>query len=493
MTKHILAIDQGTTSSRAMVFTERGEATASHQIAFKQYFPEDGWVEHDPEEIWSTVVNSCKQAILHAKISATNISAIGISNQRETTIIWDKKTGNPIYNAIVWQDRRTFDACKKLENHIDKKRLQEKTGLLLDPYFSATKIAWILDHVEGARARAENGELCFGTIDTFLLWRLTAGKIHATCATNASRTLLFNLQTQNWDDSLLSLFNIPKQLLPEVHDNTHQFGITDKSILDAEIPITGIAGDQQAATIGQACFSPGMMKSTYGTGCFMLLNTGEKPVYSKHQLLTTIVYRINGVVTYGIEGSIFIAGAGIQWLRDGLHIIDHAQDSDKLARSVSDNGGVYLVPAFTGLGAPYWDPKARGALLGLTRDSNRGHVVRATLEAVCYQTRDLMDAMIADGSPAPQTLRVDGGMVQNNWLLEFLAGILGTRVVRAACIETSALGAAYLAGLGAGIYHSLEDISRLWKGSGSYEPTMTHKDRDSLYQGWKKAVSRVLS
>ncbi len=492
MKDYILAIDQGTTSSRAMIFTKQGEMVSEHQIAFEQHFPQNGWVEHNPDDILNSVIECCQAALKNASLKADSIAAIGISNQRETTIVWDRATGKPVYNAIVWQDRRTADLCERINAQIDVRKLQAKTGLLLDPYFSATKIAWILDNVEGAREKAESGGLCFGTVDTFLLWHLTKGESHATDASNASRTLLFNIQNLDWDDELLTLFNIPKSLLPEVCDNAHEFGITDASFFGKPIPVTGMAGDQQAATVGQACFSAGMIKSTYGTGCFMMLNTGGEIVFSQNKLLTTVLYRINGQPTYALEGSIFIAGAGVQWLRDGLGLLDHAKDSEELAASVHDTGGVYLVPAFTGLGAPYWDPHARGALLGLTRNSNRAHIVRATLEAVCYQTRDLLEAMINDGTAIPGELRVDGGMVANDWLLEFLSDTLSTRVERASCLETSALGAAYLAGLGAGLYTSLEEVSDLWQSNRTFTPNMTQERREALYQGWRVAVSRVL-
>ena len=492
MKDYILAIDQGTTSSRAMIFTKQGEMVSEHQIAFEQHFPQNGWVEHNPDDILNSVIECCQAALKNASLKADSIAAIGISNQRETTIVWDRATGKPVYNAIVWQDRRTADLCERINAQIDVRKLQAKTGLLLDPYFSATKIAWILDNVEGAREKAESGGLCFGTVDTFLLWHLTKGESHATDASNASRTLLFNIQNLDWDDELLTLFNIPKSLLPEVCDNAHEFGITDASFFGKPIPVTGMAGDQQAATVGQACFSVGMIKSTYGTGCFMMLNTGGEIVFSQNKLLTTVLYRINGQPTYALEGSIFIAGAGVQWLRDGLGLLDHAKDSEELAASVHDTGGVYLVPAFTGLGAPYWDPHARGALLGLTRNSNRAHIVRATLEAVCYQTRDLLEAMINDGTAIPGELRVDGGMVANDWLLEFLSDTLSTRVERASCLETSALGAAYLAGLGAGLYTSLEEVSDLWQSNRTFTPNMTQERREALYQGWRVAVSRVL-
>jgi glycerol kinase len=493
MSAFILAIDQGTTSSRAMIFNHEGKPIHQHQIELTQHFPQNGWVEHDPEEIWRTTLTCCRKVITDASLRAADISAIGISNQRETTVIWDRKTGKPIYPAIVWQDRRTADYCQLLIRQGMGEKIQHKTGLLLDPYFSASKIKWILQHVEGARAKAINGELAFGTIDTYLLWQLTGGKQHATDATNASRTSLFNIHTQMWDEELLDLFGVPKSLLPMVLDNCAHFGRTDPHVFGHEISITGMAGDQQAATVGQACFQSGMVKSTYGTGCFVLLNTGEKAIRSNNRLLTTIAYRINGKVTYGLEGSIFVAGAAVQWLRDALHLIKSAAETQTLAASVENTGGVYLIPAFTGLGAPYWDPQARGALLGLTRDTHIAHIVRATLEAVCYQTRDLMGAMISDSAHALQTLRVDGGMAANDWLLQFLTDILHVEVERPRCIETSALGAAFLAGLGAGIYSSLAEISQLWQADKSFVPSMPSEKREALYAGWRKAINRIIS
>jgi len=497
MPQYLLAIDQGTTSSRAVIFTALGSVVAEHQREFKQYYPKDGWVEHDPEEIWQSTLICCQQAIQHAikqaQLTVKEITAIGISNQRETTIIWDKNTGKAIYPAIVWQDRRTTDYCRELASHASvNETIKHKTGLLLDPYFSATKIAWILDHVEGARQRASQGDLLFGTVDTFLIWRLTKGKRHVTDATNASRTLLFNIREQRWANELLSLFNIPHAMLPTVLDNCAEFGECDSEYFGRAIPITGVAGDQQAATIGQAAFKPGMIKSTYGTGCFVLLNTGDQIVTSENQLLSTIAYRIKDKVTYGLEGSIFNAGTTIQWLRDSLHLIQESSESAALAASITDNHGVYLVPAFTGLGAPYWDPNARGALLGLTRDSGIAEIVRAALEAVCYQTRDLMQAMTADYHGSLATLRVDGGMVANDWLLQFLSDILNLPVERPACIETSALGAAYLAGLGAGIYQSLDEIAERWHLQQRFAPNMPSQQREQLYQGWQRAVRRVI-
>lgn len=493
MPQHLLAIDQGTTSSRAIIFSPQGDVISKHQIDLKQYYPQEGWVEQDPNEMWDSTVECCRQALLNARLAADTIAAIGICNQRETTIIWDKKTGQPIYPAIVWQDRRTSHLCKKLMQHKIHTQLQEKTGLLLDPYFSATKIMWLLEHVPHARERAERGELAFGTVDTFLLWRLTKGQSYATDATNASRTLLFNIHTQQWDSHILDAFDIPLALLPKVLDSSAHFGHTDETILGAGIPITGIAGDQQAATIGQACFDVGMVKTTYGTGCFMLMNTGSQVIYSKNKLLSTIAYRLNGKTTYGLEGSIFSAGVTVKWLRDTLKLIKTTAEAEELAKTVADTEKVYFVPAFTGLGAPYWDPDARAAVLGLTQNTGVAHIVRAALESVCYQTRDLLTAMVNDSAMDLQTLRVDGGMTVNNWLLQFLADILQIKVERPSCIETSALGAAFLAGLHIGVYHSLEEIAQLWRANAVFTPKMSKQQRESFYQGWKEAVARVVT
>jgi glycerol kinase len=492
MVNYLLAIDQGTTSTRAMIFDTRAKDISRHQIEIKQHYPKPGWVEHDPEAIWQSTLICCKQALLNNDIKPRDIVAIGISNQRETTIIWDRATGEPIYPAIVWQDRRSAADCQRLsEQHLDP-IVREKTGLVLDPYFSASKIAWILDHVQNARARALRGELAFGTIDSFLLWRLTSGKVHATDATNAARTLLFNIHTQQWDDELLAMFQIPKSLLPMVVDNCGVFGISDKAHFGYEIPITGMAGDQQAAAFGQMCFYPGMIKSTFGTGCFMLMNTGDQVLHSQHRLLSTIAYRLQGHVTYGIEGSIFMAGAVLHWLRDALHVIQHPSESEALAARLPDNGGVYFVPAFTGLGAPHWEPHARGALFGLTRNTGVDHIVRAALEAVCYQTRDLVEAMIKDGALKPTHLKVDGGMTVNHWLMQFLADIIDVRVERPVVIESSALGAALLAGLGSGIYSALDDIRRLWQIEKTFVPKMLAQERQMLYDGWLLAVAKTL-
>lgn len=490
---HLLAIDQGTTSTRAIVFDARGRPLASHQLEFQQYFPADGWVEHDALEIWQTVENVCREALRKADIKATDIAAIGIANQRETTVLWDRATGTPLHHAIVWQDRRTAEVCEKLKKEHHEAWVQEKTGLLLDPYFSATKLAWLLNHVEGARVRAEKGELAFGTIDTWVLWKLTGGQSHATDASNASRTLLFNIKTQAWDEALLALFTIPASLLPEVKDSSADFGKTTADFIGAPVPIGGMAGDQQAALVGQACFSPGMVKSTYGTGCFMVMNTGDTMVRSQNRLLSTVAYRLNGKTTYAIEGSIFIAGAAIQWLRDGLKLIAHVSETEAIAERTGDAHGVYLVPAFTGLGAPYWDPHARGAILGLTRDTGIDEIVTAALQAVCFQTRDLMEAMRRDGATSVNTLRIDGGMVVNNWLSQRLADILGVPVDRPAVTETTVLGVAYLAGLQVGLFKSLEEIAGLWRGERTFVPAMEKMRRDTLYEGWLDAVHRVVS
>lgn len=493
MTQYLLAIDQGTTSSRAIIFTREGALICYHQIDLKQSYPKEGWVEQDPDEIWNNTVECCQKAINKAKLTAKDIAAIGISNQRETTIVWDKESGKPIYPAIVWQDRRTADLCQEMMQHKIHAQLQEKTGLLLDPYFSATKIVWILDHVPQARQRAEKGELLFGTVDTFLLWRLTKGKSHVTDATNASRTLLFNIKTQQWDNDILNAFNIPSAILPRVLDSSAHFGDTDETLFGAKIPITGVAGDQQAALVGQVCFKPGMVKATYGTGCFMVLNTGSEVVYSKNKLLSTIAYRLNNKVVYGLEGSIFCAGVTVKWLRDTLKLIKTADETEKLAKSIPDTGGVYLVPGFTGLGAPYWDPHARGALMGLTRGSGVEHIARAALEAVCYQTRDLLDAMVQDSHTALQTLRVDGGMTVNNWLLQFLSDMLNVIVQRPLCIETSALGAVFLAGLHVGVYKNLDEITQLWQANATFNPQMLQTQREHFYHGWQQAIAKVIT
>jgi glycerol kinase len=487
----ILAIDQGTTSSRAMLFDRRGQPLATAQQEFPQHFPQPGWVEHEPEDIWRDTLRVAREALAGAGLTAPDIAAIGITNQRETTVLWDRKTGEAIHNAIVWQDRRTAPLCDRLRRDGYEPMVKDKTGLLIDSYFSATKLTWLLESVPGARARAERGDLAFGTIDSFLLWRLTGGRVHATDATNAARTLLYDIKRQAWDDELLKLFNVPAAILPEVRDCDADFGATPAEMFGAPIPILGMAGDQQAATVGQTCFAPGMVKSTYGTGCFALLNTGETPVDSKHRLLTTIAYRLSGKTTYALEGSIFIAGAAVQWLRDGLKIIATAGETEALAKAADPAQAVYLVPAFTGLGAPYWDGHARGALFGLTRATGRAEIARAALEAVCYQTRDLLEAMRADGAADLATLRVDGGMVANGWMLQTLADILGVAVERPKIAETTALGAAYLAGLRSGFFGGLDDLAKLWQSAGRFEPRLVAVDRDARYAGWLDAVRRV--
>jgi glycerol kinase len=495
MTGFVLAIDQGTTSSRAIVFDGAMKIAGVGQKEFTQFYPASGWVEHDPEEIWQSVIWAAKEALRKAKVKPAEIAAIGITNQRETVVIWDKATGKPIHKAIVWQDRRTAPLCAKLKKAGLEKTFSRKTGLLLDPYFSGTKIAWLLDHVKGARRRAEKGELLAGTIDTFLIWRLTAGKVHATDATNASRTLVYNLEKNEWDAELMKLLNIPAALLPEVKNCADDFGITEKNILGTAIPILGVAGDQHAATIGQACFKPGMMKSTYGTGCFAVLNTGADIVRSKNRLLTTIAYRLDGKTTYALEGSIFIAGAAVQWLRDGAKMISKAAHSGELAAQADDTQNVYLVPAFVGLGAPHWDADARGAIFGLTRNSGPAEFARAALEAVAYQTRDLLDAMRKDwkGASGATVLRADGGMVASDWTMQRLADILDAPVDRPEILETTALGAAWLAGSRAGVWPKAREFARSWALERRFKPKMNAKTRDLKLKGWRDAVRRTLS
>lgn len=494
--RYVLAIDQGTTSSRAILFDREGRILGSGQKELPQHFPKAGWVEHEPEDIWRDTLSVCRQALAAAGVGATEVAAIGITNQRETALLWERQTGSPVHPAIVWQDRRTAELCRRLVADGIEERVRERTGLIVDAYFSATKLAWMLDHVPGARGAAEHGALAFGTVDSFLLWRLTGGKVHATDATNASRTMLFDIHEQRWDEELLRALKIPAAVLPQVKDCSGEFGTTLPELFGAPIPILGIAGDQQAATVGQACFEVGMTKSTYGTGCFMLVNTGERAVVSDNRLLTTVAYRLGGRTTYAIEGSIFVAGAAVQWLRDGLGVIKNAAETETLARDLPGAEGVYLVPAFTGLGAPHWDPDARGAILGLTRDTGIAHIVRAALEAVAYQTADLAEAMAADiagGSDSLATLRVDGGMVANNWLCQYLADILDRPVERPAVVETTALGAAYLAGLAAGVFGSLEAVAGAWRLERRFEPRMAPGDRQRLLDGWRRAVARVRS
>ncbi|RDV29022.1 glycerol kinase [Alteromonas aestuariivivens] len=493
MDKYILAIDQGTTSSRAIIFAADGTIKSIAQQEFPQHYPQEGWVEHDAGEIWSSVLTTLRDVFNESGLTPADIATAGITNQRETTLVWDRNTGEPIYPAIVWQDRRTSARCKSIsqDNELTS-YITEATGLLVDPYFSATKIQWILDEVDGARDKAERGELLFGTIDTFLIWRLTKGQSHKTDATNASRTMLFDIHRQQWDERLLKAFNIPAAMLPTVEDSAAEFGSIDAEWLGHPIPIQGVAGDQQAALVGQACFEKGMAKSTYGTGCFMMLNTGETPLKSSHRLLTTVAYRINGKTHYALEGSIFMAGATVQWLRDGLKLLSSASESEALAKSARQDSGVFLVPAFTGLGAPYWDPDARGAIFGLTRDTGINELVAAGLQSVCYQTKDLQKAMESDGA-RPTTLRVDGGMSNNDWVMGFLADILGAEVERPKVTETTALGAAYLAGHQAGIYVSVDQVTRQWQCETRFKPRLSKGERDQAYARWRDAVDRTLS
>ena len=489
---HVLAIDQGTTSTRAIVFDSSGRPVASAQRELPQIFPKPGWVEHDPEEIWSATVEVSRAALAKAKLQAAALAGIGITNQRETTVVWDRATGKPIHNAIVWQDRRTAERCAELKKAGHEKTFTDRTGLLLDPYFSGTKIAWILDHVAGARAAADKGALAAGTIECFLLWRMTGGKVHASDATNASRTLLLDIRKGVWDPELMGLLAVPASLLPQVVDCSGALGETMADFLGTPVPVLGMAGDQQAATVGQACIRPGMIKATYGTGCFALLNTGSMAVHSRHRLLTTIAYQLDGRRTYALEGSIFVAGAAVQWLRDGLQLIEKSGEVEALAARARDGHGVYLVPAFVGLGAPHWDPDARGAILGLTRDSGPAEIAAATLDSVCYQTRDLVDAMRGDGAQIDE-LRVDGGMVANDLLMQRLADTVGTPVERPRVTETTALGAAFLAGLHAGLWPSLEALSETWALDRAFRPAEGAASRDRRYAGWQDAVRRVRS
>lgn len=489
MGQYVLALDQGTTSSRAILFDSSGKIVGTAQQPFRQIFPRPGWVEHNPEEIWDSQLQTARQ-VIEENDAARQVAAIGITNQRETTIIWDRHTGEPVYNAIVWQCRRTADICEQLKSEGYDRVLQEKTGLVTDPYFSGTKVMWLLENVPGIRQRAERGELAFGTIDSFLLWRLTEGKVHATDVSNASRTLLFNIHTRQWDDEILARFNIPRSLLPDVLPSSNVFG--ESTLFGGAIPIGGMAGDQQAATFGQVCINAGMAKNTYGTGCFLLMNTGSEAMTSKNRLLTTVAWQLGDQpVQYALEGSVFIAGAAVQWLREGIKLIDEASEAESLATSVADTGGVYVVPAFVGLGAPYWNSEARGAIVGLTRGSERAHIVRATLESIAYQTRDVVEAMHADSGIALHDLRVDGGVVRNNFLMQFQADILGVTVQRPVITETTALGAAYLAGLSTGFVQSIDQLATHWKVEQSFEPTMSSDQREMLYAGWKHAVKQV--
>jgi len=475
-----------------MLFDRSGRADIVAQQEFPQHYPAEGWVEHDPEDIWTSLRDSAQEVLEKADASGRKVASIGITNQRETTVLWDRASGRPLHRAIVWQDRRTADMCRRLKQDGAEAEFQRRSGLLLDPYFSASKIAWLLDTVDGARAAAERGDLAFGTVDSFLLWRLTGGRVHATDVTNASRTGLMNLESLDWDDALLRLFDVPRAILPEIRDCADDFGQTDPSLFGRAIPIGGMAGDQQAAAIGQCCFAEGMVKCTYGTGAFILMNTGDAPRASTHKLLSTVAWRIKGRTAYSLEGAIFIAGAAVQWLRDELGVVATAAETEALAAGLEGNGGVYLVPAFTGLGAPHWDPDARGALTGLTRGAGRAHLARAALESVAYQTLDLVKAMAADGVP-PQGLRVDGGMVANDWFVQFLSDILGQTVDRPTMLETTALGAAYLAGLQSGVYGSFDDITANWGLDRRFEPDMPSARRDSLTAGWQAAVARVSS
>jgi glycerol kinase len=493
MSEFLLAIDAGTTSIRAVLFEREGRPLASAQQEFVQHFPRPGWVEQDADEIWTTTLTVVRRVLAETGIDPVRVAAVGLANQRETTVLWERATGRPIHRAIVWQDRRTAAVCERLRADGREAVVGAKTGLLLDPYFSATKIAWILDNVPDARVRAERGELCFGTIDTWLLWKLAGGRSLATDATNASRTLLFDLNAQQWDAELCALFDVPMALLPEVRDSNGDYGRVDAGLFGAEWPIRGVLGDQQAALVGQACFTPGMIKSTYGTGCFLVMNTGIDVVRSNNRLLSTVAYRIDGMTTFAVEGSIFVAGAAIQWLRDGLKLIESAAQTEAIARGARGSHGVYLVPAFTGLGAPHWDPHARGAILGLTRDTGIAEIVTAGLQSVCFQTRDLLEAMQRDGARGACTLRIDGGMAANHWFAQSLADLLGVPVDRPTVTETTALGAAYMAGLGIGWYDSLDEIAQHWHCERRFEVQMAETERDVLYRGWNEAVRRVLA
>ncbi len=491
---HILAIDQGTTSSRAIIFDGSMKVVAQAQEEFPQHFPQSGWVEHDPSDLWSTTVATSRAAMEKAGLRAGDIAAIGITNQRETTLVWDKETGEPVHNAIVWQDRRTSEECRTLREAGHEPVFTAKTGLLLDPYFSGTKLAWILDNVDGVRARAEAGELLFGTVDSYLIWKLTGGAAHVTDATNAARTLLYDIHAGRWSKTVCDILNIPQQMLPQVKDCAADFGMARADLFGAEIPILGVAGDQQAATVGQACFRAGMLKSTYGTGCFALLNTGDTPVASKNRLLTTIAYQLDGKPTYALEGSIFIAGAVVQWLRDGLKIVREASETQPLAEKADPGQSVIMVPAFTGLGAPYWDADCRGAVFGLTRNTGPEELAKAALESVGFQTRDLLEAMTADWSgDGENVLRVDGGMTASDWTMQFLSDIIGAQVDRPEVLETTAMGAAWLAGMRAGIYPDMEQFAANWALDRRFEPAMDQQTRAERYAGWKKAVAATLT
>lgn len=494
MEKYIIAIDQGTTSSRAIIFDKMQHVLGISQKEFTQIYPKEGWVEHDPMEIWASQYGVLQEALAKSNLTQEDIAAIGVTNQRETTIVWDKTTGIPVYNAIVWQCRRTADFCEELKRQGWEKYIKETTGLVLDAYFSATKIKWILDHVEGARERAQRGELLFGTVDTWLIWKLTGGKVHVTDYTNASRTMLYNIKTLTWDQKLLDLLDIPKQMLPEVKNSSQIYGYTNLGAKGGiRVPIAGIAGDQQAALFGQGCFNKGDIKTTYGTGCFVLMNTGSELVESKNDLLTTIAIGLNGEVQYALEGSVFVGGAVVQWLRDELGFVDDASDTDYFASKVEDNGGVYVVPAFVGLGAPYWDMYARGCIMGMTRGTNRNHIIRASLEAIGYQCRDVIDAMVDDVGHGLTSIKVDGGASRNNFLMQFQADIIGTKVVRPQVVETTALGAAYLAGLAVGYWKDKNEILDAWRVEHIFSPELEEEKRNQAYKGWKKAVKRCMA
>ena len=492
MKKFIISIDQGTTSSRVILFNTKGKIEFVSQYEFKQYFPKNGWVEHNPNEIWSTTLKALKNVINRANKIRGHIISIGITNQRETTILWNKKTGKPIYNAIVWQDRRTQEYCKKLKNKKYENDFRKKTGLFIDPYFSATKVRWILDNVKESRKLLKSNNLLFGTVDTFLIWKLTKGKQHLTEATNASRTMLFNINNNKWDDEILKKLNIPKNILPEVKNSADDFGKTDKKITGKEIPICAVLGDQQAAAVGQTCFEKGSIKSTYGTGAFVIMNTGSKKINSKNKLLTTICYRLNNKTTYALEGSIFIAGAGVQWLRDKMKLIKKAPETEKIARSSNINDGIYVVPAFSGMGAPYWRPDARGLITGLTRDSNWQSLVRATVESVAYQSYDLFNAMNKDGLK-PRIVKIDGGMVANNWFSQFLSDTINLKVIRPKVLETTALGVALFAGYQVGEFKSLNQIKNIWQKDKAFSPKIKNSLRNQLLQGWKLAIRKTLA
>ncbi len=489
--KYILALDQGTTSSRAIIFNHQGKIVALSQKEFTQFYPKTGWVEHDPTEIWSSQAAVTAEVLAKATLAPQDIAAIGITNQRETTIIWDKATGKPIYNAIVWQDRRTAAICDAIKEKGHTNMIRQKTGLVIDAYFSATKIQWILDNVEGARARAEKGELAFGTVDSWLVWQFTNGKKHLTEISNASRTLLFNIHTLEWDKELLEIFNIPASILPEVKSSSEVYGYTESNALQAHIPIAGIAGDQQAALFGQMCTEKGMVKNTYGTGCFMVLNTGEEVKTSQNNLLSTIAWQIDGKTTYALEGSVFVGGAIIQWLRDGLGILKTASESEAIAKSVEDNGGIYFVPALTGLGAPHWDPYARGAIMGITRGTTSAHIIRAALESIGFQVKDILTAMVADTGITPKELRVDGGAVANDLMMQFQADIFGFEVTRPQILETTALGAAYLAGLAVGYWQNIEELKQQWHIDKVFAPKLEQEKVNELQKNWEKALERA--